>query len=35
MSHGVPKIEMNDDLNFSAMANSDKEISWQISTIVF
>ena len=33
--HGVPEIEMNDDLNFLAMANSDKQISRQISTIVF
>ena len=31
MRHGVPEIEMNDDLNFSA----DKQISRQISTIVF
>ena len=35
MSHGVPEIEMKDDLNFSAMAHSDKQISRQISTIVF
>ena len=34
MRHGVPEIEMN-DLNFLAMANSDKQISRQISTIVF
>ena len=33
--HGVPEIEMNDDLNFSAMAHSDKQISRHISTIVF
>ena len=35
MHHGVPEIEMEDDLNFPAMAHSDKQISWQISTIVF
>ena len=35
MRHGVPEIEMNDDLNFSAMAHSDKQISRHISTIVF
>ena len=35
MRHGVPEIEMNDDLNFLAMAHSDKQISRQISTIVF
>ena len=35
MRHGVPEIEMSDDLNFSAMAHSDKQISRQISTIVF
>ena len=35
MRHGVPEIEMNDDLNFSAMAHSDKQLSRQISTIVF
>ena len=33
--HGVPEIEMEDDLNFPAMAHNDKQISWQISTIVF
>ena len=33
--HGVPEIEKNDDLNFSAMAHSDKQISQQMSTIVF
>ena len=27
MRHGVPEIEMNDDLNFSAMAHSEKQIS--------
>ena len=26
MRHGVPEMEMNDDLNFSAMALSDKQI---------
>ena len=26
MRYGVPEIEMNDDLNFSAMAHSDKQI---------
>ena len=35
MHHGVPEIEMNDDFNLSAMAHSDKQISRQISTIVF
>ena len=35
MCHGVPEIEMNNDFNFSAMAHSDKQISGQISTIVF
>ena len=35
MHHGVPEIEMKDDLNFSAIANRDKQISRQISTIVF
>ena len=35
MGHGVPKIEMNGDLNFLAMAHSDKQISREISTIVF
>ena len=35
MRHGVLEIEMNDDLNFSAMVHSDKQISRQISTIVF
>ena len=35
MSHGVPEIEMNDDLNFSGHGPSDKQISRQISTIVF
>ena len=33
--HGVTEIEMNNDLNFSAMAHIDKQISRQISTIVF
>ena len=33
--HGVPEIEMKDDLNFSAMVHSNKQISRQISTIVF
>ena len=32
--HGVQEIEMKDDLTFSAIAHSDKQISWQISTIV-
>ena len=35
MRQGVPEIEINDDLNFSAMAHSDKQISRQILTIVF
>ena len=35
MRHGMPEIEMNDELNFSSMAHSDKQISQQISTIVF
>ena len=35
MRHGVPEIKMKDDLNFSAIAHSDKQISRQISTIVF
>ena len=35
MHHGVPEIEMNDNLNFSAMTHSDKQIFRQISTIVF
>ena len=35
MRHGAPEIDMNDDLNFSAMAHSEKQISRQISTIVF
>ena len=35
MRHGVSEIEMNDDLSFSAMVHSDKQISRQISTIVF
>ena len=26
MRHGMPEIEINDDLNFSAMAHSDKQI---------
>ena len=34
-NRGVPDIEINDDLYFSAMAHSDKQISRQISTIVF
>ena len=29
MRHGVPEIEMSNDLNFSAMAHSDKQISRQ------
>ena len=33
--HGVPEIEMEDDLAFSAIAHSDKQISRQMSTIVF
>ena len=37
MRHGVPEIEMNDDLSFSnsAMNHSDKQRFCQISTIVF
>ena len=35
MRYGVPEIAMNDDLNFSAMAHSDKQISQQILTTVF
>ena len=35
MRHGVPEIEMNDDLNFSAMAHSDKQISRQIDYRLF
>ena len=35
MRHGVQEIKMNDDFNFLAMAHSDKQISRQISTIVF
>ena len=35
MRHGVPQIEMNDDLNFSTMAHNDKQISQQVLTIVF
>ena len=31
MRHGVPEIE----INFSAIAHSDKQVSLQISTIVF
>ena len=34
MCYGVREIEMNDNLNFCAMAHSDKEISLQVSTIV-
>ena len=30
MRHGVPEIEIRNDLNFSAMAHSDKQISRQI-----
>ena len=33
--HNVPEIEMKDDLNFSAIAHSDKQIPRQLSTIVF
>ena len=33
--YGVTEMEMNDDLNFSAMAHIDKQISRQISTVVF
>ena len=33
--HEVPEIEMKDVLNFSAIAHSDKQISRQISTVVF
>ena len=35
MRHGVPETEMNDYLNFLAMAHSGKQISRQILTIVF
>ena len=35
MHHSVPEIEMNEDLNFSSVAHGDKQISWQISSIVF
>ena len=35
MRHGMPEIKMKDDFNFSAIAHSDKQISQQISTIVF
>ena len=35
MRHGVPEIEMTDNLNFSAMAHSDKQISRQTLTSVF
>ena len=35
MHHGVPEIEMNNDFNFSAKAHGNKQISRQISTIVF
>ena len=36
MRHGVPEIEMNDDLDSSAMAHSRQtNITQQISTIVF
>ena len=35
MRHGVPEMEMKDDLNFSAIAHSDKQMSRQVSTIVF
>ena len=35
MRHGVPEIEMTDNLNFSAMAHSDKQISRQTFTSVF
>ena len=35
MRYGVPEREMKDDLNFSAIAHSDKQVSWQISNIVF
>ena len=34
MLHGMPEIEMNDDLNFSAIAHSDKQISRQTSTMI-
>ena len=33
--HGVPEIEMKEDLTFSVIAHRDKQISRQISTIVF
>ena len=33
--HGVSEIEMKNDLNFSAIAHCDKQISGQISSIVF
>ena len=35
MRHGVPEIEMNDNLNFSSMTHSDKQIFRKISTIIF
>ena len=35
MRHGVLEIEIKDDLNFSAMAHSDKQISRKILTIIF
>ena len=35
MRDGVPEIEMNDDLNFLAMAHRDKQIYRQILKIVF
>ena len=35
MRHGVPEMEMKDDLNFSAIAHSDKQMPRQVSTIVF
>ena len=35
MRYGVPEIEMNKDVNFSAMGYSHKQRSRQISTIVF
>ena len=35
MRHGVPEIEMKDDLSFSAIVHSDKYPAWQIPTVVF
>ena len=35
MFHGVSEIEIKDDLTFSTMAHSDKQMSRQISIIIF